>query len=89
MSAIYRAVSILAKPMLASLAALTAPLLAGDETKQLQGFTGTLSVTQAGLGPIVASAVLSDLRVSFDGPRSRSQAMTVPSVGENIPGAGQ
>ena len=89
MSAIYLAVSIFAKPTLASFAALTAPLHVGDESNQLQGFTGTWSVTHAGLDPIVESAVLSVLRGSIDGRRSGSQAVTVPSVGENIPGVGQ
>ena len=89
MSTTYLAVSVFVKPTLASLAAMAAPLLARDEREQLQGFMGTLSVTHGGLGPILESAALSDLRVSIDGPRSRSQAITVPSVGENIPGAGQ
>ena len=89
MSAIYLAVSILAKPTLASLAAPAVPLHVRDECNQLQGFTGTWSVTHPGLDPIVESAVLSDLRGSIGGRRSGSQALTVPSVGENIPGAGQ
>ena len=89
MSTFYLAVSIIAKPTLASLAALATPLLARDEGEQLQGFMGTLSVTRGGLGPILESAALSDLRVSIDGSRSRFRGMTVPSVGENIPKAGQ
>jgi hypothetical protein len=89
MSTLHLAVLIIATPTLASLAALAAPLFASHESKQLQGFAAAVSVTRGQLGSIAESAVLSRPRASIEETRSKFQSMTVPSAGENIPGAGQ